>query len=296
MKKLTLFLLVAFIVLNAKSQITVSSNNNVGIKTTSPNEALEINGSIRGNISGALRINSGNGTLDIGAQNTAWTHIYTDRDNFIFNKPITLYSAAISGYVNSGGTAYDVLFRTNNTDRFIIKGSTGYIGINNINPTCALDVTGIIKMNGVQVQTSDVRLKENIQDLSGSLASLNNLHGVKYRLIPNAFETLNASISPFSGINSDSTSMETKQTDQNLLKTKTPVMDTALYNRNHIGFLAQEVQKVYPELVYADKNGILSVDYISMIPILVESIKEQQVVIIELKAAIEELKKKVGSQ
>ena len=60
--------------------------------------------------------------------------------------------------------------------------------------------------------------------------------------------------------------------------------------------MAQEVQKVYPELVYADKNGILSVDYISMIPVLVESIKEQQIVIIELKAAIEELKKKVGPQ
>ena len=41
-----------------------------------------------------------------------------------------------------------------------------------------------------------------------------------------------------------------------------------------MGFLAQEVKNVYPDLVYADKNGILSVDYISLIPIIVESFKE----------------------
>jgi hypothetical protein len=38
--------------------------------------------------------------------------------------------------------------------------------------------------------------------------------------------------------------------------------------------LAQELQRVYPDLVYSDKNGILSVDYVSLIPVLVESIKE----------------------
>ena len=34
------------------------------------------------------------------------------------------------------------------------------------------------------------------------------------------------------------------------------------------------MQKVFPELVYADKEGILSIDYIGLIPVLVESIKE----------------------
>ena len=39
------------------------------------------------------------------------------------------------------------------------------------------------------------------------------------------------------------------------------------------GLIAQEVQKEFPEMVYEEK-GYLSVDYIQLIPVLVESIKE----------------------
>ena len=294
MKKLTLCLFVAFLVLNAYSQITVNASNNVGIKTTTPNEALEVNGNIRGNVAGALNISTGSGTFTAGPQNTAFCHLYTNVTNgFAINAPITMiYSYPINGYVSSQGVAYDIPFNTNYTQRLVIKGS-GYIGINNSSPTCALDVTGIIKMNG-SVVSSDARLKDNIKDLSGSLASLTNLHGVNYKLIPNAYETLTASLTPASLAKSDTSAVGTKQTSPKLLKPKPQEVDTALYNRNHIGFLAQEVQKVYPELVYADKNGILSVDYVSMIPILVESIKEQQSTINDLKAIVEQLKKKAG--
>jgi len=54
------------------------------------------------------------------------------------------------------------------------------------------------------------------------------------------------------------------------------------YNRNdldddkkiHIGFIAQEIEKVYPELVDSNlKDGFKSVSYINLIPALVESIK-----------------------
>lgn len=39
------------------------------------------------------------------------------------------------------------------------------------------------------------------------------------------------------------------------------------------GLIAQEVQKEFPEMVY-EEDGYLSVDYIQMIPVLVEAIKE----------------------
>ena len=42
------------------------------------------------------------------------------------------------------------------------------------------------------------------------------------------------------------------------------------------GVIAQEVQKIFPELVHADNKGYLSVNYVGLIPVLIESIKEQQ--------------------
>jgi Chaperone of endosialidase len=46
-------------------------------------------------------------------------------------------------------------------------------------------------------------------------------------------------------------------------------------NRNlQTGFIAQEVQKIFPELVQTDEKGFLSVNYIGLIPHLIEAVKE----------------------
>ena len=45
-------------------------------------------------------------------------------------------------------------------------------------------------------------------------------------------------------------------------------------SKTHFGFIAQELQQVYPELVYENDNGTLSVCYVELIPVLVQSIKE----------------------
>lgn len=64
------------------------------------------------------------------------------------------------------------------------------------------------------------------------------------------------------------------------------------YNRNdiednprHTGVIAQEVEKVLPEVISENEDGIKSVAYGNMVGLLVEAIKE-------LKAEIEELKGK----
>ncbi len=55
------------------------------------------------------------------------------------------------------------------------------------------------------------------------------------------------------------------------------------------GLLAQEVQKVYPQLVKEDEKGVLSVNYSGLIPVLLEAIKEQQTQINELKKLVQQL-------
>ena len=47
-------------------------------------------------------------------------------------------------------------------------------------------------------------------------------------------------------------------------------------NKKQYGFIAQQIQEIIPELVNTDENNGLSVNYIGVIPILVEAIKEQQ--------------------
>ena len=59
-----------------------------------------------------------------------------------------------------------------------------------------------------------------------------------------------------------------------------------------IGFIAQEVEKVFPQLVKTDEKGMKSVAYSNMVPVLLEAIKEQQQQIDELKKMIEQLAKK----
>lgn len=55
-----------------------------------------------------------------------------------------------------------------------------------------------------------------------------------------------------------------------------------------IGLLAQELQKVYPQLVKENDKGILAVNYGGMVPVLLAAIKEQQQQIEELKKLVQQ--------
>lgn len=54
-----------------------------------------------------------------------------------------------------------------------------------------------------------------------------------------------------------------------------------------IGFIAQELKEVFPQLVTEDKQGYLAVNYVGLIPVLLEGFKEQQKQIDELKALVQ---------
>ena len=61
-----------------------------------------------------------------------------------------------------------------------------------------------------------------------------------------------------------------------------------------IGLLAQELQKVYPQLVKENEKGMLSVNYSGMVPVLLEAIKEQQRQNEKMQQEIDALKKSVS--
>ncbi len=125
-------------------------SGNVGIGTSSPAEKLHINGSVRGHIgTGAIRVQTSSGYLDLGALNANWAHIYTDRPKVIFNKDVYTTSNAFSSYNN------DLILKTKGTERLRINDDTGNVGIGTTSPQNKLSVNGTIWAKEVKVSLTD---------------------------------------------------------------------------------------------------------------------------------------------
>ena len=77
------------------------------------------------------------------------------------------------------------------------------------------------------------------------------------------------------------------------LEAKSYTMKNDTEQKQKIGLLAQEVQKVFPELVSEDNNGMLTVNYQALVPVLINALKEQEDNYNELEKSLEILEKKV---
>lgn len=62
-------------------------------------------------------------------------------------------------------------------------------------------------------------------------------------------------------------------------------------NKQHIGFIAQEMEKIEPTVV-EQNGGLYGINYTELIPVLTAAIQEQQTIINDLKARVETLEAK----
>ena len=69
--------------------------------------------------------------------------------------------------------------------------------------------------------------------------------------------------------------------------------DRTDYEKHEIGMVAQEVEKVIPDLVKEDSEGTKILEYQNLTAVLVEAIKEQQEQIDSLKQTVQELSTKL---
>jgi hypothetical protein len=58
--------------------------------------------------------------------------------------------------------------------------------------------------------------------------------------------------------------------------------------KRRVGFSAQDIEKVLPEAVESDENGVLYLDYEAITAVLVEALKEQQQEIENLRSVLKE--------
>ena len=139
---------------------------NVGIGTNDPSSKLEVNGTLGllnenelssslvtldGHSSHGLKVQNSEGYVNIAPLNGGWAHIYTDRSNFIFNKPVY----TIGGKFASYSTADLILSAGGSQKSLVIDNPTGNVGIGTDNPSSKLDVVGGINATGV-VNADDV--------------------------------------------------------------------------------------------------------------------------------------------
>jgi len=155
---------------------------------------------------------------------------------------------------------------------------SGYVGIGNSYPSYSLDVSGNICHNGALLQSSDVRLKTNVKDLGSSLNQISKLRPVTYHLKPDDLSKYYSRLPDTVTISND---------DE--LRAFFGLRKKRDETRKHIGFIAQELREIYPELVYEDDKGMLSVDYVSLIPVLVGTAQEQNETILEQNGFIAEM-------
>jgi Chaperone of endosialidase len=104
------------------------------------------------------------------------------------------------------------------------------------------------------IKVSDARQKTNIRDISHALEQVKRLRGIAFE--PLEEEPQAAGAGP----------------------------------RQHLGFIAQEVNDILPEVVSQDSKGMYGISYTSVIPLLVEAIKEQQQHIVKLQEELAALK------
>ena len=142
-----------------------------------------------------------------------------------------------------------------------------------------LDVDGRVRSWGTLV-TSDEKYKTNITTITNALDKIKKLRGVSYDFIYR-YDVYQ---------NTDSKQMEVSPVKAEICKLQKANIKEI--NERRIGFIAQEVEKVIPEAVGKDEEGIYSVEYDAILPLLVEALKEQQKIIEKLEERINQLEKR----
>lgn len=150
-----------------------------------------------------------------------------------------------------------------------------------------------LRVNGVNI-TSDARMKDNIQPIENPIDILSKVDGVSYTYrLSEIKNNRESKENAFSETSETTTIVDGALTEKELrneqIKKEIEEREKAEANRKRIGFMAQDIQKVLPELVQTDEKGIMSIDYIGFIPLIVESLKQMQQTIQDQQKEIETL-------
>ena len=243
---------------NATQGLIVMSSGYVGVYNSAPTDYLDVGAPVVFGPASGERLSMGGGSLGFNRKVATGTIYYSSA--YAYQWQHIESTTATSDYLelqvyNPSGT--------NVSNDAIIANGAGQVAINTA-PQSGYQfyVNGAAGGTLGFTNTSDGRLKTNVREITGALDLVERLRGVRF----------------------DWRSPGAREVGKDL---KLPVGEP------QIGFIAQEVEKVAPEAVSAPKagsDGIYGVKDGSLVPILVEAVKEQQAEIKTLREEVAALK------
>ncbi len=254
MKKISSILIMCIYTIVCSAQIQVASTGNVGIGdtlTTSEKLSVHVNEVCTTGISSKIENDEGTQIAIYGyaksgeVKNTGRSYgVMAIAGNRCVGYNFGVYGA-IKG--ENYGTA---IYGTTSTIKRIMGFYAGYFHGDTY-------VTGTLT-TGELTTLSDVRLKSDIQQINTTaLTKITALNPVQYTM------TTSNTTAPMNTEDSLSTTIMTTSNE-----------NWKNENRIHYGLLAQEVKELYPELVHEDGDGIMSINYIEIIPLLIQSVQD----------------------
>ena len=259
------------ILYNDSEKMRITTDGNVGIGTTSPEYALNINnGPFSGSTYKSLKISHTN-----DANYPRYHLIDFDvvpaggGDPYTAIRLMTGRHVAPPGQFRLYGSRSDMTtlqsfitgsMGTNADDaRLNLLSEGGNVGIGtSASASYRLYVNGSAYSTGGW-SSSDINLKKNIQPLSNVLPKLDNITGVMFNWRIDEFP------------------------------------DKGFDDRPHIGLIAQEVEKEFPELINYDNEGYKALSYDGFVVVLLQAVKEQQKQIEAQQQQIDQLKALIKS-
>ncbi|NDE67972.1 hypothetical protein EB052_00030 [bacterium] len=230
----------------------ITTGGEVGIGTSQPTDTLHI----AANANNLLMLQSITG----GGGNTANINFDTYEDLGSGIYPTSQISAIDDGSYSSS-LAFSTKDPGSDTNSLLERMrilSTGYVGIATTTPTQALTVGGDIALSGDVcnqivclsdiMQPSDSRFKVNVSSIESGTASSSGVLENLMRLNPVTYNW-----------------------NETYLKMNPHALDAST---TKLGFIAQEVNNVYPEAVMHMPNGFLGIDYGKLTSVLTAGIQE----------------------
>jgi hypothetical protein len=151
--------------------------------------------------------------------------------------------------------------RAASMDEITVKN--GSVGIHTDTPQYNLDVTGIIRGN--TISPADARLKEDVFQIYNALGRLLKLRGVSFRWKITS-DQKNPPIKVFTPKGQIASGESFSPAFEEFV-----VIDR--YKDLRMGLIAQEVEGVFPEIVYTDNQGYKSIAYGKLVVPLIEAVK-----------------------